>query len=117
MGSLDFLKTLSSHPDLDEPTRADRWYELGLVNKPCFEQVTAPNPDRYGLYLDRRVEGRDCPPDPFENQTKYPGIVIGARGQTFSADSRWPAPEVGSYYGQASGIVGLRLLPNPDFDE
>ena len=24
---------------------------------------------------------------------------------------------VGSYYGEATGIVGLRLFPNPDFDE
>ena len=25
--------------------------------------------------------------------------------------------EVGSYYGYETGIVGLRLFPNPDFDE
>ena len=24
---------------------------------------------------------------------------------------------MGSYYGYATGIVGLRLFPNPDFDE
>ena len=49
-----------------------------------------------------------CPPDPFENENKYPGVKIGARGKNIP---------VGSYYGYATGIVGLRLFPNPDFDE
>ena len=49
-----------------------------------------------------------CPPDPFENESKYPGVKIGARGKNIP---------VGSYYGYATGIVGLRLFPNPDFDE
>ena len=35
-------------------------------------------------------------------------MKIGARGNTVP---------VGSYYGEPSGIVGLRLFPNPDFDE
>src|SRR5262249_60673946 len=78
---------------------------LGLVNEPCFEKATGPDPQRFGLWLDRRRA--DCPPDPFENERKYPGVAIGARGQTLP---------VGSAYGYASGIVGLRLLPHPDFD-
>lgn len=106
-GSLDFLKTLSSHPT-QRAQRENRWYELGLVNEPCFTQATGPNPDRYGLWLDVRTEGPDCPPDPFENEAKYPGVRVGARGENIP---------VGSYYGEASGIVGLRLFPNPDFDE
>jgi len=106
-GSLDFLKTLSSHPT-QRAKRQNRWYELGLVNEPCFEQATGPNPDRYGLWLDRRIPTPECPPDPFENANRYPGVQIGARGKNIP---------VGSYYGEASGIVGLRLLPNPDFDQ
>ena len=47
-------------------------------------------------------------PDPFADETKYPGVRIGARGKTLP---------VGSYYGYPTGIVGLRLFPNPDFDE
>ena len=47
-GSLDFLKTLSSHETM-EAERANRWRVLGLVNEPCFEQATGPDPDRYGL--------------------------------------------------------------------
>ena len=46
--------------------------------------------------------------DPFEDEAKYPGIQIGARGKNIPA---------GSYYGYATGIVGMRLFPNPDFDE
>ncbi len=104
-GALDFLKTISSHPKL-KASRDNRWSYLGLVNEPCFTQATGPDPKRYGLWLDQRAA--DCPADPFENEQKYPGVKFGARGKNIPA---------GSYYGYATGIVGLRLLPNPDFDE
>jgi hypothetical protein len=106
-GTLDFLKTLSSHPNL-KSTRDTRWSYLGLVNEPCFEKATGPDPDRFGLWLDKRIVGPGCPPDPFENEAKYPGVRIGARGKNLP---------IGSFYGYASGIVGMRLFPNPDFDE
>ncbi len=105
IGTLDFLKTLSSRPGL-KASRDNRWNYLGLVNEPCFEKATGPDPDRYGLWLDKRRA--DCPADPFENESKYPGVKIGARGKNIP---------VGSYYGIATGVVGLRLFPNPDFDE
>ena len=105
LGTLDFLKSLSSHPKL-KFSRDNRWNYLGLVNEPCFEKATSPDSQRLGLWLDKR--GVDCPPDPFENVEKYPGVAIGARGKNLPA---------GSYYGYATGIVGLRLFPNPDFDE
>jgi hypothetical protein len=76
------------------------------VNEPCFEKATGPDPERYGLWLDKRRA--DCPPDPFANDKKYEGVKIGARGTNVP---------VGSFYGYPSGIVGLRLFPNPDFDE
>lgn len=109
-GALDFLKTVSSHQSLGYGRgqgENGRWRYLGLVNEPCFEAPTGPDPTRYGLWLDKRVEGPGCPPDPFANAEKYPGIRIGARGDNVP---------VGSYYGEPSGIVGLRLFPNPDFD-
>jgi hypothetical protein len=114
-----------------EVSRQNRWKYLGLVNEPGFQQWKAalrctspdgkavqdvkpsdPNdkkqwcgdPERFGLWLDRRVGA----PDPFEDEKKYPGVKVGARGTTVP---------VGSYYGYASGIVGLRLFPNPDFDD
>jgi len=104
-GALDFLKTLSSHPSL-KFSRDNRWYYLGLVNEPGFEKATGPDPDRYGLWFDKR--SASAPPDPFENESKYPGVQIGARGKNMA---------VGSYYGWATGIVGLRLFTNPAFDE
>lgn len=104
-GSFDLLKTLSSHPSL-KYSRDNRWNYLGLVNEPCFAKATGPNPQRYGLWLD--VRDPNCPPDPFENAEKYPGVAVGARGKNIPA---------GSYYGYPTGIVGLRLFPNPDFDE
>ena len=104
-GAFDLLKTLSSHPSL-KYSRDNRWDYLGLVNEPCFAKATGPNPQRYGLWLDARSP--DCSPDPFENAEKYPGVAVGARGKNIPS---------GSYYGYPSGVVGLRLFPNPDFDE
>jgi hypothetical protein len=104
-GALDFVKTLSSHPSLKN-NRDNRWDYLGLVNEPCFDKATEPDPKRFGLWVDKRRA--DCPPDPFENEQKYPGVKYGARGKNIPA---------GSYYGYASGVVGMRLFPNPDFDE
>ncbi|MGH8580037.1 MAG: hypothetical protein ACREVK_07940 [Gammaproteobacteria bacterium] len=104
-GNLDLLKVLANHPSL-KFSRDNRWQYLGLVNEPCFEKGTGPRADRYGLWLD--VRQADCPPDPFENEEKYPGVKIGARGENVP---------LGSYYGYATGIVGLRLFPNPNFDE
>jgi hypothetical protein len=105
-GVVDLLKIVSSHPKVAHLSRDTRWRDLGLVTEPCFEKPKGPRADRFGLWLDTR--SKDCPPDPFENEQKYPGVKIGARGKNVP---------VGSYYGYASGIVGLRLFPNPDFDE
>jgi hypothetical protein len=105
VGNLDFLKTISSYPGLPA-TRDNRWIYLGLINEPCYEKATGPDPNRFGLWLDKRKP--ECGPDPFANEKKYPGIKIGARGTTVP---------VGSYYGEGTGIVGLRLFPNPAFDE
>src|SRR5829696_9415409 len=66
-GSLDFLKTLSSHPTLPY-SRDTRWNFLGLVNEPCFKKATAPDPSRFGLWLD--VRDPACGPDPFANAEK-----------------------------------------------
>lgn len=104
-GAVDLLKTISSHPSL-KYSRDTRFTWLGLVNEPCFNKAAGPDPNRYGLWLDKRRS--DCPPDPFENESKYPGVKIGARGKNLP---------VGSFYGYATGVVGLRLFPNPDFDE
>jgi hypothetical protein len=104
-GAFDLLKTVSSHPSL-KANRDNRWMYLGVINEPCFDKPTGPDPERFGLWLDKRRA--DCTPDPFADEKKYPGVAIGARGKNLP---------VGSYYGYSTGIVGLRLFPNPDFDE
>lgn len=104
-GTLDLLKTVSGHPKM-KYGRRNRWRYLGLVNEPCFQAPKKARADRYGLWLDERKPG--CGPDPFENEAKYRGVKFGARGKNMP---------VGSYYGYASGVLGLRLFPNPAFDE
>jgi len=122
LGNTDLLKTVSSYnPERDSALdgakreelrrvykfrRSNRWDYLGAINEPCFREGQGPDPKRYGLWLDQRDP--NCPADPFEDEAKYPGVRIGARGKNMP---------VGSYYGYASGIVGLRLFPNPDFDD
>jgi len=105
IGSFDLLKTISSHPRIGYG-RHNRFRYLGLVNEPCFTEATGPDPNRFGLWLD--VRDAKCPPDPFANAAAYPGAKVGARGTVGS---------VGSYYGEPTGVVGLRLFANPDFDE
>jgi hypothetical protein len=120
VGNLDLLKTISSHPKL-KASRDNRWSWMGLVNEPCFVKAAGPDPNRFGLWLDQRKQ--DCPKDPFEDESKYPGVKVGHRGQSLPQgqpsqylpkDGKMP---VGSYYGYATGVAGLRLFPNPDFDE
>jgi cytochrome c5 len=106
-GTIDLLKTISSHKSAKHG-RHDRWHYLGVVNEPCFRKPTGPRTDRFNLWLDERITSPECGPDPFENEQKYPGVKIGSRGTTVP---------VGSFYGYATGVVGLRLFPNPDFDE
>ncbi|HEY4958961.1 MAG TPA: hypothetical protein VII31_14205, partial [Caldimonas sp.] len=76
-GAFDLLKVISSHPSLGY-TRDSRWNYFGLVNEPCFDSAAAADPNRRGLWLDVRAKG--CAADPFEDESKYPGVAIGARG-------------------------------------
>ena len=117
LATFDLLKVVTSHPsqnycDGKQCDRETRWHWLGAVNEPCFQSPTAPDRERFGLWLD--VRGANCAPDPFEDESRYPGVKIGARGATFSDGTKLP---VGSYFGYATGILGLRLFPNPAFDE
>ena len=117
LATFDLLKIVTSHPgqtycDGKHCDRDTRWNWLGAINEPCFDKPTAADPQRFGLWLD--VRRKECPADPFEDEKAYPGVKIGARGTTFSDGSKLP---VGSYFGYPTGIVGLRLFPNPDFDQ
>ncbi|HEY1229452.1 MAG TPA: hypothetical protein VGF26_19265, partial [Ramlibacter sp.] len=110
-GAFDLLKIVSSHPSLGY-SRVNRWNYFGLVNEPCFDKAAGPSKERRGLWVDVRNTG--CGPDPFENEQKYPGVAIGSRGKPLGDGTTQP---LGSYYGYGTGIAGLRLFPNPDFDE
>ncbi|HEY4079362.1 MAG TPA: hypothetical protein VGM81_01590 [Burkholderiaceae bacterium] len=109
-GGFDLLKIISSHPSQGY-SRDNRWTYLGLVNEPCFDSAKGPDPKRRGLWLDTRSAG--CAADPFENESLYPGVAIGSRGKPLGDGTVQP---LGSFYGYATGIIGLRLFPNPDFD-
>ena len=61
-GAFDLLKIVAYDPG--KPIdRSQRWKWLGLINEPCMQAPTAPDPDRFGLLLDVRKPG--CPADPF----------------------------------------------------
>jgi hypothetical protein len=89
-GNFDLLKVLDSR------NREKRFSYYGLMNEPGFKQATAP--DKYGLWLD---------------------IPAGTRDGAFAVGYRenLPKDDFLRIYGRASGIVGLRLFPNPDFDD
>ncbi len=113
LATFDLLKIVTSHPsqtycDGARCDRDSRWRWLGAVNEPCFEKPAGPDPKRFGLWLDAR--GANCAPDPFEDESKYPGVKIGARGTTFKDGSSLP---VGSYFGAATGVARPAAVPEP----
>lgn len=125
-GLTDLLKTVSSHPSQTYTAdngqeylkRDHRWQYYGLISEPCYSRPDGPREDRWGLWLD--VRDADCqygPEDPFADETRHPGVKIGSRGETITVDGKTMTLPVGSYYGEPTGIFGLRLFPNPYFDE
>jgi hypothetical protein len=119
IGSFDLLKTISSHPK-QAYGRSNRFRYLGLINEPCFKKPTAPDEKHLGLWIDQRDP--NCPDDPFGGNaaadSKYKGVTISARGTKVKVGAQqkdWTVP-IGSYYGEPTGVLGLRLFANPDFD-
>ena len=74
---------------LDSKRRNDRFRTLGLINEPNFVQAGDDETDEYGFRLDK-WKG-----DPLADE--YP------------SDPKW--------YGKPTGIIGLRIFPNPAFAE
>ncbi|HEX8169950.1 MAG TPA: cytochrome c [Thermoanaerobaculia bacterium] len=74
---------------LDSRRRDQRFLEIGIINQPGFMASTRPDP--YGLYLD--VPRPDDPDGKIDQQVDY------------------------ATYGRSSGVVGLRLTENPNFNE
>ena len=104
-GAFDLLKTISSYKGAPYG-RHNRWSWLGLINEPCFNEAKGPDKNHFGLWVDQR--DTNCPSDPFADSGKYKGVQYGERGKTVP---------LGSYYGEPTGVMGLRLFPNPAFDE
>ena len=106
LGTLDFLKTLSSHPTMTYSAATPG----GTISGSSTSRASRRPPDRTrtatgcgstcAIPAARRIRS------PTRRSTR--ASQIGARGKTVP---------VGSYYGEPSGIVGLRLFPNPEFDE
>jgi hypothetical protein len=73
---------------IDSRLRPMRFQQIGLINQPGF--MSAPKPDQYGLFID---VPRDGDPDgQIDTKIDY------------------------ATYGRSSGVVGLRLSDNPNFD-
>lgn len=89
-GAFDLLKVLDSR------NRDKRFATYGLMNEPGFKPAQAP--DQFGLWLD---------------------LPDGTQDAAYAANYReiFSKDDFLRVYGRASGIVGLRLFPNPDFDE
>jgi len=88
-GTFDLLKVIDSR------NRSTRFSYYGVMNEPGFKQPSAA--DQYGLWLD----APDGTHDPYYS-TSY--------DEPFQRDAFLRT------YGRASGIVGLRIFPNPNFD-
>jgi hypothetical protein len=84
-GLIDIVKVLDSRK------RGTRFQEAGLINEPGFKQAAAPN--EYGLWID---VPDDEGPTAVDKQIAAEGV-----------DER--------VYGKSTGILGLRLFPNPNF--
>jgi hypothetical protein len=88
-GAFDLLKVLDSR------NRSTRFLYYGLMNEPGFKKTHAA--DQFGLWLDEPDGTRD----PFY-ASRY--------------DESFPKDAFVRTYGRSSGIIGLRLFPNPNFD-
>jgi len=73
---------------IDSRRRDSRFQGIGIINQPGF--MSAPKPDQYGLFID---VPRDGDPDgQIDTKIDY------------------------ATYGRSSGVVGLRISDNPNFD-
>ena len=107
IGTFDLLKTISSHPRLWAIGRRQPLVTIwGWSTSRASAKATGPDPKRFGSVA-RRARS-EVSAGSVRDERSIPASKIGARGKTVA---------VGSYYGEPTGIVGLRLFPNPDFDE
>lgn len=126
-GFVDFLKLL------DTRNRSTRWRDVGLVNEPGMRQAAAP--DEFGLWLDQAKDDRvnqyrrDLMKKAVDTGFAVPqgGGFYDARAFSAQEDpalkrffNGFDEPYVrgippAQVYGFSSGVIGLRLFPNPKF--
>jgi hypothetical protein len=105
-GVLDFLQALDSRH------RETRLHDLGLINQPGLKRTGTPG--AWGLYLDSvkskiGAEG-DYSPDFGSRYDSQAEAYKDPQGRTLKSDGVNPL-----VYGYPSGVIGLRLFPNPNF--
>ncbi len=114
-GFVDLLKVVDSRG------RDARFRDAGLINEPLMRASRAEDKDKLGLWL-------DVPED--EDLRKWRADYIrrafgldetdGTKGKSYETEAaqayeytpKIPPPGI---YGLSSGVVGLRIFPNPDF--
>ena len=118
---------------LDSRNRAHRFRDQGLINQPGMKAQTETTKKLLGLYLDQadgdKVKLRQSPNDPFDF-TKVKKELLSSLPKNHPGAPFTPGPDSGyeqavsqlpddgvspSIYGYPSGVIGLRLFPNPDF--
>jgi hypothetical protein len=105
-GVLDFLQAIDSR------RRESRLHDLGLINQPGLKRNDKPGP--WGLYIDSveskiGVDGTYSPP-PGPNYDADAQPYKDPQGRALQTDGVNPL-----VYGYPSGVIGLRLFPNPAF--
>ncbi len=100
VGLIDLLKLVDTKAG---PNRSERFEQFGLINEPGFKQATEPGP--YGLYLDVPEGGggsRNLGEKPYGRVDRH---LYKKQGLPWYD------------YGYSTGIMGVRIFPNPNFDE
>jgi hypothetical protein len=105
-GVLDFLQAIDSR------RRESRLHDLGMINQPGLKRSDKPGP--WGLYLDT-----------VESQIGVDGTYSPGAGPNYASDAEPYKDPQGRMlqtdgvnplvYGYPSGVIGLRLFPNPAF--
>ena len=105
--SIDFFRLL------DSKGRADRFREIGLINEPNFRPAKDGETDEYGFRVDV-WEG-----DPYGGYDEANGAyVAGPKASAPQAATYGGAYPINpKWYGEPTGIIGLRKFPNPDFSD
>jgi mono/diheme cytochrome c family protein len=102
-GTIDLLRLVDTH------ARDDRFAKTGLVNEPGTRVPNKAETDAtFGVRYARPIKPGD--PEMEENPAKAHVEYRPDRGD------KWAPPDP-YVYGYPSGVVGLRLFPNPEFDD